>query len=52
MIGKKVAVLENKQKPTGTHTIEWKPENIGAGIYFIRLETKQGFLIRKVIISG
>ncbi len=38
LLGRQVAVLEQGIRETGTHEIHWAPENLAAGIYFLRLQ--------------
>lgn len=37
-IGQEVLVLLNKEMPGGSHTIEWRTENLPSGIYIAKLE--------------
>jgi len=37
-IGQEVLVLLNKELPGGSHTIEWRTENLPSGIYIAKLE--------------
>ena len=52
MIGRKVAMLLNREMPAGSHIQQWKADKISSGIYFYRLqagsftETKKLVLLR------
>ena len=54
LTGKEVAVLLNEYKQSGSHTIKWDCGSssegaIPEGIYFYKVETKDGFDVRKMI---
>jgi hypothetical protein len=38
LIGRQVAQLEKGYREAGTHEIAWKPGNLSAGLYFVRLK--------------
>jgi photosystem II stability/assembly factor-like uncharacterized protein len=50
VMGQEVAILLNKELPSGNHKVEWKPENLSSGIYFYKLETKGYQETKKLIL--
>jgi Secretion system C-terminal sorting domain/PKD domain len=50
MIGNKVAnVVDNEQMGAGTHTIQWSPENLAAGVYFVRVQTGDQVTVQRIV---
>jgi len=50
IIGNRVATLVKDHKTAGSHSIDWFPENLQHGIYFIVLDTKKIHQVKKMIL--
>jgi len=50
ILGNKVATLHDGFKPTGSYSIDWYPQNLSEGIYFIVLNSKKIHQVRKMIL--
>jgi hypothetical protein len=48
--GSLVATLCERRFPAGEHTVTWNAEPFPSGVYFYRLQTSQGVLIRKMLL--
>ena len=48
-LGREVALIINETMPAGDHLIEWKPENISSGVYFITMNCGYSLFIRKAV---
>ena len=53
--GARVTALEKKQVPPGYHEVEWDGKNssgqtVSSGVYFVRLQTPEGGLVRKAVL--
>lgn len=48
-LGREAAILINRTIPAGDHLIEWKPEGLASGIYFITLNCGSSVYIRKAV---
>lgn len=42
-LGQQVAILVDDQKNTGSHSAEFRADNLSSGIYFYQLQTSNGF---------
>ena len=51
VFGNKIATLDSGKKLIGTYQIEWKPENIKNGVYFITLKSENSFVSQKVVYT-
>ena len=50
-LGQKVATLVSKNKPSGTHRVQWDASGLNSGVYFIRMQTNAGFSrVRKCML--
>jgi len=49
--GQKVAVMQDGKMSAGTHTLQWKPENLAEGIYFLRVEADGIIQTRKLVYT-
>lgn len=47
--GREVADIADTKLPAGNHSINWSPENLSSGIYFVRLKTDNTTSARKVV---
>ena len=47
--GARVAQLIHASLQAGAHSVSWMPRNLAGGIYFLRLESEEGTLVRKMI---
>jgi hypothetical protein len=47
--GARVARLVDAPLQAGRHSVSWTPRNLAGGIYFLRLESEEGTLYRKMI---
>lgn len=50
LLGREVAVLVNAAQPAGRHHVVWDAQVHAAGIYLVRLTTRQGAWTRKVLL--
>jgi PKD repeat protein len=51
VMGEKISQIENKKQSTGTYKYNLDTEHIGAGIYFIKLNTGKKTTVKKIIIT-
>jgi len=49
-LGQKVATLVSKRQAAGNYRIEWDGNGYASGIYYCRLVTPQGSMVRKMIL--
>ena len=50
ILGEKVATLVHKTFGSGNHVINWTAENFGSGLYFIRMTTANGVILKKCLL--
>jgi hypothetical protein len=50
LIGREVTVLVDRTQPPGTYQVNFNASGLGSGIYFYRLESADGVLIRKMAL--
>lgn len=50
MCGKVVATILNEHKIIGSYSLEWSPENMNAGIYYLVMTTSQSFEVKKIVL--
>lgn len=50
MCGKTVATIVNEHKPIGSYSLEWSPENITAGIYYLVMKTGESVEVKKIVL--
>lgn len=50
VIGNTVTTLFSGFKVTGSHNIEWYPQNLHEGIYFVVLDSKKIYQVKKMIL--
>jgi hypothetical protein len=50
VLGNEIATLVNDEKPEGSYEVEFDASNLGSGIYFYRLQTKDFTEIKKMIL--
>ena len=51
ILGQKVDVLVNRKQAAGNYRVEWNASGYASGLYFYKLQTKNGFLqIRKMLL--
>ncbi len=48
--GQKVAKLFEGLQTAGEHKVSWSAENLASGLYFVRLSTTQGEVVRKAVL--
>ncbi len=48
--GRTVSTLVNEDVSAGNHTINWTPENISSGVYFVRLTTPSGTVSTQAMV--
>jgi hypothetical protein len=48
--GEHVATLVNEQQESGSHTVVWNAEKVGAGVYFVRMRAGRFERIRKCVL--
>jgi hypothetical protein len=51
LLGEKVAILVNEEKPAGNYQVEFDANNISSGIYFYKLQTNNFFETKKMILQ-
>jgi hypothetical protein len=49
--GRRVDTLVDALRPAGEHTVTWRADGLGSGVYLYRLRTEQGTLTRKCLLS-
>ena len=49
--GRRVAMLANAFASAGWHEIQWNGRAVASGLYFMRLSSRYGVLLRKAIIA-
>jgi hypothetical protein len=54
--GRRVAMLVNGEQPRGIYTVQWNGRDdfgrgVASGTYFVRLETREGILTRKMLLA-
>ena len=50
VLGRVVATLVNEERLAGPHHVLWNASNVPSGVYFSRLETKNGTLVSKLLL--
>ncbi len=50
VLGREVAVLFNEEKPAGIYKISFNASSFPSGVYFYRLESKNRFLTKKMLL--
>ncbi|MFQ6610953.1 MAG: T9SS type A sorting domain-containing protein, partial [Fidelibacterota bacterium] len=48
--GQEVAVLVNEVQEVGNHIFKWNTDNLGSGVYFIKLDVSDNTMIRRGIL--
>lgn len=48
--GKTVATIVNEFKSAGSYSLEWSPENMPAGIYYLVLKTSDAVQVKKIVL--
>ncbi|RKZ02394.1 hypothetical protein DRQ21_08875 [Candidatus Fermentibacteria bacterium] len=48
--GRTMATLVNEEVAAGNHSINWTPENISSGVYFVRLTTPAGTVSTQAMV--
>jgi len=51
LLGREVAVLLNEKALSGFHTLQWTPENLPSGVYFIQIRIGKFVETRKAILQ-
>jgi len=51
LIGQEVKVLVNKRQPAGSHHIDFKANDLSAGIYFYKLSADNSQQVRRMILT-
>ena len=49
-LGQRVVTLVSKKQSAGHYTVEWDATGISSGVYFYRIETRNGFIQTKKLI--
>jgi len=49
-VGNEVATIVNEKKPAGNYVVNFNAENLGSGIYYYQLKTKDFIQTRKMIV--
>jgi len=50
LMGRHVATIFDGSQTAGRHTVQWNANDAATGVYFVRLETPQSALTRKVLL--
>ncbi len=50
LLGQEIETLVDGQRPAGTYTVQWKPENLSSGVYVYRLQTEGFVEIKKLVL--
>lgn len=50
VLGREVATLVNEVKPVGRYQVVWNASDAASGVYYYRLETGRGVLIRSMLL--
>ncbi len=50
LTGRTVSTLVNEEVSAGNHSINWTPENISSGVYFVRLTTPSGTVSTQAMV--
>ncbi|AEN74336.1 hypothetical protein Rhom172_2443 [Rhodothermus marinus SG0.5JP17-172] len=50
LLGREVARLVDREMPAGTHAVRFEPQGLSSGLYFYRLETPEGQLVRRMTL--
>ncbi|MCK4593112.1 T9SS type A sorting domain-containing protein [bacterium] len=51
LAGRRVAMLVNGEQTAGRHEVSWDCGDVESGVYIYRLETQEGSLTRRLVIS-
>ncbi len=51
VLGRQVAVLVNEYKPAGNHKAAFNGDGLSSGIYYYKLESGTGSLVKKMVLS-
>ena len=49
--GRLLKPFEEREFPEGTHKVEWNTTNVGAGIYFVRLQTPTLIKVKQLVVT-
>lgn len=50
LLGREVARLVDREVPAGAHAVRFEPTGLASGLYFYRLETPEGALVRTMTL--
>ena len=50
MRGKTIATIVNEHKAIGSYSLEWSPENMPAGIYYLVMKTNESVEVKKIVL--
>jgi hypothetical protein len=48
--GRRLAVLVNSQQTQGAHQLSWAAQGVARGVYYMRIETPTGNLVRRIVL--
>ncbi len=51
LLGRQIALLINEDRPAGSHEVIFNAESLSSGVYLYRLETPNGAISRKMILT-
>jgi type IX secretion system substrate protein len=51
LIGNKITTLLNQELKSGENSIQWIPENISSGIYFLNIKINDSIQVKKVVLN-
>ena len=50
LCGNTVATIVDEHKPLGSYSLEWSPENIPSGIYYLFMKTSEAVKVKKIVL--
>ncbi len=50
IVGRKIATIQEKEKPAGVHNVIWNAENLSSGVYFYKLQADDFEGTRRMIL--
>jgi len=48
--GRRIATIVNGELTAGSQVVQWEPQDVANGVYFIRLTTPAGSVARQVMV--
>lgn len=51
LVGNTVGIISNKFMNTGSHKLQWSPENLSNGIYLLNVKTNHTLKVKKLLLN-